>query len=350
VDDIRESSYIRKLHDALADLHQFDIEFQNGGTHEELKDYFNRLWEFDVVLWFVNVPNVYEKIALKEKNPRMILVTSKNNLDSRYSYMELIAKMLSAKSNLMVEFNKSGVILASVLDPLGNAYIMKESDISKLAFVLAFRILTLLGFTRIGSQRIAGEAIIPNQPEFFQVGRELAETFHSLIHPEHTERFLGNMSFRCEHGFPSFREGDRIYVSRRNFDKRQIDANGFVALEATAHNPIEYYGDAKPSVDAPIQLELYSTYRNVFYMIHSHVYVEGALFTDHPVPCGAVEEVDEIAKIMWDEQMTNMPVNLRGHGSIVFAAEPSYFKTIKYMARPCPEKVPTTLNGTGHLL
>lgn len=39
-----------------------------------------------------------------------------------------------------------------------------------------------------------------------------------------------NVSFRCEKGFPSFRDKNIIYVSKRNMDKRMIGKEGFVAV------------------------------------------------------------------------------------------------------------------------
>jgi Class II Aldolase and Adducin N-terminal domain len=358
VESPRESGYIKKLCSELVQINDFEIAFQNGGTAEELDAYLKKVGQFDVVLWFVNVPNTYEKTVdqIKQLNPRTLLITSKNNLEGKYSYMELVSRMLKVKSNLMVEFRMSSptmgvdemilrpgyspkpTVVASVLDPLNNAYCVREPDVKKVAAVLSKRINELLNMKRIGSKKV-GEALpIPDEEAFFAIGRRLADRFHDLIHPEHTERFLGNMSFRCESGFPSFRCGDQIYVSRRNIDKRQINKDGFVAVNAKSFDVIEYYGDAKPSVDTPVQVRLYGFYCNVKYMIHSHVYVKGAPITNSRIPCGAVEEVYEIRDLWPDERERNFAVNLHGHGSIVFAEDLEYFDKIEYVSRPSPER------------
>ena len=336
IENIKESGYINKLHAEL----EGDIIFQNGGTAEQLEEHLNSVKEYDVVLWFINVPNTYEKTVhkIKEINKKVILVTSKNNLDSKYSYMELVSRMLSVKSNLMLEFRRAdGKIVGSILDPLNNAYCMKEPDIHKVATTLMARINSLMSFTRVGSKQV-GEALpIPEEIEFFEIGKHLAETFHTLVHPEHTERFLGNMSFRCENGFPSFRRGNYVYVSRRNIDKRLIGKDGFVAVNIPLIDTVEYYGSAKPSVDTPIQIMLYSIYFNVNYMIHSHVYIKDIPTTNSIVPCGSLEEVAEIGTVWKNHSYTNFAINLRGHGSLVFASDLNYFSQIKYIARPCPE-------------
>jgi hypothetical protein len=75
--------------------------------------------------------------------------------------------------------------------------------------------------------------------------------------------------------------------------------------------------------------------------MHSHVYVEGAAFTDEKVPCGAMEEVESIVRKLGDHGkyniVDNVAINLLGHGSIVFANDLDYFDSITYKARPVLE-------------
>ena len=341
-ENIKQSGYVNKLAECM---HKYinisdSIELHNGGTFDELNALTNRMVEFDIVLWIANVPNTYDKIVnqLKVNNPKMILVTSKNNLDRKYSKQHLIARMLKVKANLCLEFTKSDQFLGTLLDPLGNAYIVESNDIDAIAAALVKRAYTISKMTRIGSIRIGDAIDVPDQPEFFVHAKNMAETFHSLIHPEATERFLGNLSFRCERGFPSFRTGDGIFVSKRNIDKRFIDRDGFVGVESFEHNElVKYYGDNKPSVDTPIQLALYKAFPSINYMMHAHVYVEKAPFTYDVIPCGSFEEVGQICLVASKINTTNFSINLLGHGSIVFANSIDYMKSIKYYARPLPE-------------
>ena len=79
-------------------------------------------------------------------------------------------------------------------------------------------------------------------------------------------------------------------------------------------------------------------------MLHSHIYIKNAPFTDHAIPCGALEEVDEIIATFIKEKNStmvlktgNFAVNLLGHGSIVLADNLSYMWETLYYARPIPE-------------
>ena len=85
------------------------------------------------------------------------------------------------------------------------------------------------GITRIPSIKAGEKVEAPDIPDFYEYVRSCAEVFHELINPaKNTTRFLGNTSFRCRSGFPSFRVDNGIFVSRRNIDKRHISKDAFV--------------------------------------------------------------------------------------------------------------------------
>ena len=198
-------------------------------------------------------------------------------------------------------------------------------------------------FTRVSSTRLPDndKISVPNDKAFFDIVKRSAKIFDKLMHqPANPSRFLGNASFRCQRGFPSFRgSNELIYVSRRNIDKKFISKDTFVPVDIR-HNGFKpnYYGVHKPSVDTPIQIGLYRLFPNVNYMIHGHAYADNAPFTDRVIPCGAIEEISEISRIFTTVDKTNFVVNLLGHGSIVFAKDVNFFYEVTYSARPFPEE------------
>jgi hypothetical protein len=72
-------------------------------------------------------------------------------------------------------------------------------------------------------------------------------------------------------------------------------------------------------------------------MLHSHAYIENAPFTGKIVPCGAVEEAEEIINLFPDGESVNFSVNLKGHGSLILASDVKYLKNISYIPRDMPE-------------
>lgn len=337
----------------------------NGGLLESLPSAFELLsaaghnepepHHFDTVLWFPNVDNSEAKVRnIKSENPTMLLVSSKRNENGKYEFMDLVAHALSLKSNLVVEFAKSSndkTWKFRLFDPLGNVWCDYTTDIRKITEKLFTRLTYLSGVKRMGSYQAKEEASLISLSEmgkvhhvwyhevqdFVGIVKRYADVFHDLIHPaQGVSRFLGNASFRCERGFPSFRGiSDIVFVSARNVDKRNIGESNFVPCKLT-DDGVLYWGCKKPSVDAPVQLMLYRHYTKVNFMLHSHVYVKDAPFTFETVPCGGLQESEEI-KSIFPAHSYNFAVNLSGHGSLVFAGEVEFLKRLSYYKRPMPE-------------
>jgi hypothetical protein len=352
----KPSGYARKLFASLVTHTKFDrVTFVNGGTMGDLDQFFNGAPRHEsqlphAIVWMPNISNSNPKRVqyLKELYPRSVLVTSKNNLDGKYPLLDILARALRVHANLTIEIRRftdgerEGQFLARVLDPLGSEFRVSYTrnwTVEGTGEVLGRRIQELLAFTRVHSMGVdAGRLEPPDESQFFEIARGYAQVYHELIHAN-TDRYLGNLSFRCERGFPAVRDGDVIFVSKRNVDKREITPDGMVAvvpgLVKMNATYVRYYGLDKPSVDAPIQVLLYERFPWVKYMLHSHVFIEGAKFTEHVIPCGALEEVEDIAAL--NPQPGFFAANLRGHGSIVLAENVEDLRNIKYVQRTLPE-------------
>ncbi len=325
----------------------FIYQFVNGGPASllsELLDDFQKI-KPDVIIWMADVPNDKPKLvkSIKELLPHTLLITSKRNLDLAYSLQDLVSRALSIKSNLVMEFSGDrSDIKTSIYDPLGNCFLNKSSSINEVASVLINRLRVLKSVARTKSYSIGDKINVPvnnETNEFMSLVREQAETFHLIIHGVSTERMLGNASFRCARGFPSFRHESLIFVSQRNIDKRYISPDAFVACSLHGGNDVKYFGETKPSVDTPVQIKLYNYYGNINYMLHSHTYIDGAPTTKDILPCGAIEEYDQIIKEVPERDNINFNINIRGHGSIVFASDLKFIENTKWIARPVPEFV-----------
>ncbi len=358
----KPSSIVHQMTQALPTYFEY-VDTYNGGFADELHHtILSSAINYDVVIWMPNVPNDLPKMRdVKEVNPHAILISSKRNDNEKYSFAELINRALSLKSNLTIEFAKqpNGIFRMRVFDPLGTIY-YEGDDIEAMVAALSNRAIQLTKFTRVPSIPAHGDApAVPKEERFFQFARECSDIFHNLIQPDAgVTRFLGNMSFRCQNGFPSFR-GDNgiIYVSRRNVDKRFINDESFVPTFMGENGAVHYFGAYKPSVDTPIQQRLYQAFPQMNYMIHAHCYIDmpEALTTFHPVPCGALEEVDEILNLVRFRRTAErefLAINLLGHGCILMASDVKYFEALKgykdkcFVSRKMPENIVNTFLST----
>ena len=301
---------------------------------------------YDIVIWGPNVKSdlMGKQIEmLKAENPKMFLVSFKRNFDGEYSLPEVIAHGLRNHSNLIIMRTRE---YFEVLDPLGNSYGQRLDIPSTLLLALFTAQQIKHNTTRMRSVSLGKEV-----PHYDGDGAELLE-FLEVVHEagarftEHVPvigdnpRFLGNASFRCASGFPSFRLGEAMWISPRNVDKEGLSLEQFVCVPLNNSNPLEFYGVRKPSVDAPVQRELYKLLPDVRFMIHGHVYIDEAPFTETYVPCGSLEEISEIIGVAALNEGFGV-VNLRNHGCIFFGTNPlqilNQLRRIK--SRPLPEPV-----------
>jgi len=339
------SSIIAQMHAALPK----GTTLFNGGNFAEIHQLIESLAPYDVVLWFPNIPNDKEKIRnVKERYPRKHVITSKRNHNNQYTLRDVADHALKLKSNLVVEFSDTVPFNMRLVDPLANTFEDTKAP-ETLAKAIVQRLEIVTSAKRQGTKLERGESpsATPDNPEFFRIIREKAGTFHDLMQtrPE-TAATEGTDEkyFRCERGFPSVREGSFVFVSKRDFapNERFVSEDDVVPVDFQHFQEtgqISYYGSNKPAVDTPIQVRLYEQFPRVNYILHSHEYVEGAPFTEVVHGSEALQEVDEILKVLGDNPETkNVAVNLRGHGSIVLAADLDYLDNVPYTTRTLLEE------------
>lgn len=323
----------------------------NGGPIEKIPLYLQSVADYDAVFWWANVPNDFPKMRnIKEIAPKTLLVSSKRNRENKYSFQELINHALGLKANLTVEFYDADDLYFGMrtFDPLGTVW-YEGLDIKTCAQNTYERLLQLKNFTRQGTIPVDDPApeTKNDMTEFIDVVKMYGNTFHELICPaKKVTRYLGNASFRptnfrCTKGFPSFRNGDYIFVSQRNVDKERITLKNFVATKFE-DGKIFYHGNKKPSVDTPVQLRLYNQLPQINYMVHAHCYIKDAPFTNSPVPCGAIEEIEEVMNAIKKNNLENsnhIAINLIGHGCIVMSSDVDGLRNVKFKARELPERI-----------
>lgn len=343
-----------------------NVTVYNGGNFNDLNDILESCVNYDIVLWWANVSNELPKIRnVKDINYKVMLVSSKRNVEGKYSFQDLLQRSFSLKSNLTIEFSMvDDKYYMRLFDSLGNMWY--EGFSTKMCSkILIERLNFIRSITRestVSNEENVGalawffnmfkdemyesneNPFVPIKEEFLEIVRNYAYKFaEATFETKDVKRFLGNASFRCPKGFPSFRDGKYIFVSKRNVNKEFIGIKEFVPVYLE-DGKLFYCGDNKPSVDSPIQVRLYSLLPNINYMIHSHCYIENAPYTDVALPCGALEEIDEIKKVIkkyYDNEYDKdfYVVNLLGHGSIMMSNKASQLKNIRMVGRRLPEKM-----------
>lgn len=315
---------------------------QNSGSFEHLIELSDRDYtDVDALIWMPNVSNDHEKLLpkIKKNNPHLVLVQSKRVIEKEYSDFDIVKRLLSSHSALGIKITKDSSYNYAVMDPLGNNW-GTTKDIPVLVDVLVSRISDIANMTRVRSNRIDSRRDFELEEEFLEYVKEFGEIFAKNVKAANPDRYLGNSSTRCSHGFPSVRHDRTVYVSKRNVDKTIISADQFVEVNLDKDD-VEYFGNDKPSVDTPIQTRLYEKYPSMNYMVHGHAYIKGAPFTKNNVPCGFLEEVDEIEDALSALKsvqpfLTHAVVNLRGHGCLIMSNDVDSMNPKHYDFYPRP--------------
>ena len=333
----KPSYFVQQLADSLGQ----DWECVNGGNLEYIRTF--SPVGCNVLLWMPHISNDESKILndLKKLNPYMILIQSKRVIEKDYTAGDVIGRLLQSHSQLGIMIRKhEDVYWFDVLDPLGNVWITTDS-INQVGTAVRDRVDYLLSMTRVGSikKNLTPPQAYEPPDEFIKMIQSFGNEFAKFIKTVNPTRLLGNASTRCTKGFPAIRMDDYILVTRRNVDKETLSAADFVLVEDHLNKSVHYAGDAKPSVDTPIQVKLFEYYKNVQYMIHGHAYVSDGVFTHNKVPCGFLEEFDEVVALVPDSEQSNFTINLKGHGCLIMANDLDYLaeQKAKLYARPCPE-------------
>ena len=279
--------------DKLADSLGSDWERVNGGNISFIK-LFDPVG-IDVLIWMPNISNDEDKVldSLKVMNPHMILIQSKRVIEKEYYPSDVVGRLLKSHSMLGIMISKEISYRYRVLDPLGNIWI-DTRYVDELGEAIKQRIDFLTSLTRVGSKKIDSEENLLPPAEFVAIIKQYGDKFSLFVNAINPNRLLGNASTRCSRGFPAARVGNKILVTKRNVEKTTLTEQDFVEIDSTVQTSVCYSGNNKPSVDTPIQLRLFDFYQNVNYIIHGHVYVKDGLFTNEKVPCGYIEEFDEI--------------------------------------------------------
>lgn len=352
----KPSSLVTKLSNALTTYGLVDV--YNGGRYDKLEDIIKSASSYDVVFWWANVDNSLPKIRnVKEIAPHTILINSKRDDEDKYSFQELIQRSLAAKANLTWKFKKIAdkTFETTIFDPLGSVWYL-GTDFDAAIKACMDRLIFLKRMTRQPSIKTDKINIIPDEQDFVDVVRKYAAEFQKYMDSSvKTKRFIGNASLRlikpfsdsrCGKGMPSFRGTDNmIFVSKRNIDKQFITLDNFVPVYMD-NDKLMYCGEDKPSVDTPVQIRLYKELDHINYMLHSHCYIKSAPFTHEAIPCGAIEEFDEVMKLIHEQKFDNHRnqyfVNLIGHGSIIMWNNMQQFHEdiepkLEYYKRDMPE-------------
>lgn len=130
----RASGYFAKLAMAVVESVGVGATIINGGTYESLVEMVDQTPDVTHLFWFADVPNDLPKLlpGLRERNPDMMLFTSKNNRQLKYTPVQLVQRLNDAQGQYLVEFtnldiNPNSPLVATIYGAEGDTYVRREA-------------------------------------------------------------------------------------------------------------------------------------------------------------------------------------------------------------------------------
>ncbi len=292
----------------------------NGGFIRRLKKE-SRDATTDITVWMPNVSNKVEKIY-PTKPKGGILICSKVLRQHRTIY-DAVGRIFKMHGNAVIAIDKSGTSFRFILlDALGNVWVDTHM-ISRLVIGIYKFYEWSQKTERIGSSfSLLNDKLSKSTKKNLEHFCKLNTLVANKVENGNTNRYFGNCSTRCSLMFPSHRCGpsNKILVSKRNSNKERLEPSDMLITNMDdAEKWVLYQGskDIKPSVDTPIQLQLYKQFPHINYMIHGHAYIDGAPWSDNYYACGDLREVNSVA--LHINRTSAGAVNLRNHGFLIYA-------------------------------
>lgn len=334
-DSHKKSSIAKKVADLL---NLEDLSPEKLEDLRELAKY--NLADIDLLLWMPDIPNEEEKVYPIKKQGA-ILILSKV-IREGYDLGEAVSRIFKMHGNACIAIKKTSATTVSfyefnLIDALGNSWTSGWTiDLKKLSSSIEEFVKWANSSVRMNSLKVdypEENAIILEEVQeaihdpltavhrelldFCQIVRKVAD----LVEKERGGRYFGNASTRCARTFSTMRQDDNkeiIIVSGRNVAKDRLQPTDFVAT-LLKEQTILFSAENKPSVDTPIQLQLYQKLPRINYMIHGHAHIEGYPFTEHYVACGDLNEVNEILHQLYNStsEVSHFALNLKNHGFLI---------------------------------
>lgn len=273
----------------------------------------------DLVVWMPNISNEKSKDYPK-KDRGCVLVCSKVMREG-YTRIDSVTRIFKMHGNAVIEiypaYDGMTVTYEFILvDALGNVWGERTPDLKELADSIKRFYTWTKGSRRRSLTQGPSLILEPEMGEYYrfiQLNQKLALECADRC----GNRFFGNYSTRCTKLFPSYRLSNELYAfSARNTDKKYITTEDMVVCDQDF-----YYSDRKPSVDTPVQLEVYDNFPSINYMIHGHGFIEGVEFTENYYPCGDMREAGEVLEILsrdWNGDVC--AINLKNHGFLIVSS------------------------------
>lgn len=278
-------------------------------------------------IYYVRAPKIVE--GIKTQHPEVLLVPFKladPSPNHQEVQSDVVRWMLGIHSALAVYSVLGESNQYFIIDALANEVPVAKANLPE---ELAKTIANFVKAIRRRSERV-GEALpdVKYLKELIWFSRKMQPAFETIMAGNVIkERWPGNFSFRCTHGFLSSRADEGFAVTVRNVAKTGITEEDFVFVSLQlSDGKLQWSGrtDVKPSIDSPVHRIIYQEMPWVKSIVHGHLKVRGDCAHQEMLPrwpCGSENEGKDIVSVAPKTKQKLWVVNVEGHGFVALIGD-----------------------------
>lgn len=306
----KESSIVRKLSKIM------NAELTVNGT-KEINDFLEHKKQLTgLSLWMPDFSNEKEK-SYPKKAIGTCLICSKvvRHEPGQHKFTEAVCRIFKMNGNAVIAIEKTlPNYTFTLIDALGNIWV-ETTNLE----ILSEGILKFYDWYKQQKRKSIKKASKDRQKQFekepeLEEFLELVRLNAKRVQQNSGTRYFGNCSTRCQKTFPIYKMKNYVdfLVSARNISKEEITIEDLVLVSEE-----KFHGERKPSVDTPIQLELYKAFPKLKFMIHGHAFFENTKETEEYYCCGDLREFEDIKRQIENKETTKIIINLKKHGYLI---------------------------------
>lgn len=334
----KESSIARKICESISPICEKSW-IINGGDDLDFATALSFLSGIDLTIWMPDISNEVPKDYPK-KDIGSVLICSKVLREGVKEY-DAVTRIFKMNANAVIAIDKSiNPFNFQLIDALGNLWISTNNIDELCDEIVEFYRWSKTSVRENVQEKSLGVDLDRNKlQKLIDINRIAADK----VEVGTKNRYFGNTSTRCVKLFPTMREG--FWFSARNTNKEKLTIDDMVLVKK--EDKIYYEGSVKPSIDTPVQLNIYENLNHINFMIHGHAYIEGAVYTNRYFACGDVREANELIPILKNHKV----VNLKNHGFLMATDNLEELNELvinsKFIIRNVPEKFENVLGYGG---
>lgn len=259
-----------------------------------------------IIIWLVD----FKEIPILNKPPGSLLLYGKYVGHREKLYSSFISH------KIINETKSDGVIIIKpivknfyrfeLVDKLGN-YWGKARNFTKFMKSIV-KLYEFYAKSNYGSVVHQPRLIVPEPSQKLELLIDMTTDLSVRIGLHYDVEDLVDFNLNYTRLYPSIREGQGLFVSKRNVENNFIEITDMVYIEDNTYFNMTNIC----AIDTPFHSKIYEKYPQINFIIHGHAYIKNVPYTKEYYDCGDINNLENLELKDWGL------LNLKNHGFLIY--------------------------------